>query len=245
MEFETNRAELNGLLDLNQILVAGADIKEFLNELVLLMARVLGEDDPVMCSVTLERTRHPRTVAASSAEALTLDELQYEFEDGPCLSAMREGRVIAVEDLAKEDRWTEYRTVAVRSGLRSALAVPMPLEGTAQAVLNCYSFQSGVFDEQVQAKARFQAGMTSKVLDVAIRLSQYADRAANLEAALESRTTIDLAVGIVMAQNECSQDEAFDILRRASSGRNMKLRDVATQIVEKFNTQPARTHFNR
>lgn len=52
-----------------------------------------------------------------------------------------------------------------------------------------------------------------------------------LKAALTSRTTIDQAIGILMAQNRCGPDEAFEILAKASSNRNVKLRELARQIV--------------
>jgi AmiR/NasT family two-component response regulator len=59
----------------------------------------------------------------------------------------------------------------------------------------------------------------------------------NLKAALESRTTIDLAVGIIMGQNRCSQEAAFKILKNASRTRNVKLRDVAATIVAAVNRE--------
>jgi AmiR/NasT family two-component response regulator len=48
---------------------------------------------------------------------------------------------------------------------------------------------------------------------------------------LISRAVIDHAVGILMAQQRCDEDTAFDILRRASQNRNIKLRELATEIV--------------
>lgn len=48
---------------------------------------------------------------------------------------------------------------------------------------------------------------------------------------MESRTAIDTAIGIIMAQNQCDQDDAFTILKSASSYRNTKLRVLAEEIV--------------
>lgn len=52
---------------------------------------------------------------------------------------------------------------------------------------------------------------------------------------MESRTTIDLALGVIMGQNHCSQDAAFRILKNASSTRNVKLRENAAGIVTTLN----------
>jgi predicted transcriptional regulator len=54
---------------------------------------------------------------------------------------------------------------------------------------------------------------------------------ANLRLALTSRSVIDQAIGILVAQQQCSVEAAFELLRKASQGRNIKLREVAAQIV--------------
>jgi AmiR/NasT family two-component response regulator len=43
-----------------------------------------------------------------------------------------------------------------------------------------------------------------------------------------------------MAQQRCTSDEAFDMLRRASQSRNVKLRDVAAGIVTGISGRPPR-----
>jgi AmiR/NasT family two-component response regulator len=65
-----------------------------------------------------------------------------------------------------------------------------------------------------------------------------------MKAAMESRTTIDLAVGVIMGQNRCSQDAAMSILKSASSVRNVKLRDVAASVLQSLGQGPGRTHFD-
>jgi PAS domain-containing protein len=56
--------------------------------------------------------------------------------------------------------------------------------------------------------------------------------ALQLQTALRSRPTIDLAKGIIMAQRGCGPDEAFEHLVELSSNSNQKLRDVAAQLVD-------------
>jgi AmiR/NasT family two-component response regulator len=84
----------------------------------------------------------------------------------------------------------------------------------------------------------------SKALRLVVRISQLADAKADLAAAMESRTTIDLATGAIMAQNRCSQETAVKILKIASSTRNVKLRDIAASVVASLSQDPSvRTHF--
>jgi hypothetical protein len=56
---------------------------------------------------------------------------------------------------------------------------------------------------------------------------------ARLEARLASMPVIEQAKGIIMAQCRCSEDQAFDALRRASQRENIKLRDLAARVVAK------------
>jgi AmiR/NasT family two-component response regulator len=52
-----------------------------------------------------------------------------------------------------------------------------------------------------------------------------------LTTALETRDVIGQAKGILMVREGLTADEAFDILARASQRMNIKLRDVAAQVV--------------
>jgi AmiR/NasT family two-component response regulator len=62
---------------------------------------------------------------------------------------------------------------------------------------------------------------------------------------MKSRTAIDIAVGVIMAQNRCSQAAAMEILRKASNSRNIKLRDVAAGVIQSISPDPElRTHFD-
>ncbi|WP_427174621.1 ANTAR domain-containing protein [Arthrobacter sp. 92] len=62
--------------------------------------------------------------------------------------------------------------------------------------------------------------MTS--LRLAMRIARLQDAREDLSAARESRTVIGLAAGAVMAQNQCSPEEAFRILREASNATEVR-----------------------
>lgn len=56
---------------------------------------------------------------------------------------------------------------------------------------------------------------------------------ARLQAQLDSMPVIEQAKGILMAQQQCGPDEAFDLLRRASQRANVRVSVLAAQIVER------------
>lgn len=49
---------------------------------------------------------------------------------------------------------------------------------------------------------------------------------------------IDQALGVLMAQQRCGQARAFALLRNASQRRNIKLRELAREIVTSVSGEP-------
>jgi hypothetical protein len=119
--------------------------------------------------------------------------------------------------------------------VRSVLAVPFDLDGEGEAALNLYAGTVNAFSGESIGRTEKYVRRASKALNLSVRMAHLSDARDNLKAAMESRTTIDLAMGVIMGQNRCSQDAAFKILRNASSTRNVKLREIAATIVATYN----------
>jgi GAF domain-containing protein len=225
---------------LRDIVLDSVDVADYLYSLAnLAVHRLSTPEHQVHCGITLLRPRTAATAASSSRHARNLDEIQYSFQDGPCLTAARTGRTVHLRDLDREDRWPEYRRAAAAQDIRSILAVPVPVDGEAQCGLNLYSPVPGTFDADGIHTAEIFAREASGSLRLAVRIARLTDARENLRAATESRRTIDLAIGIIMGQNACSQAVAMTILKAASNARNIKLRDVAATVVESVGGAPA------
>jgi len=236
---------LNTNEQIQNLILESADFEDFLNELARFSAhQVAGDGDDALCGITLLRDRKAATIGWSSDSAREVDEIQYSLSQGPCLTAAEEEREVHVPDLLNENRWgPDYANAVASHGLRSVLSLPFNLQGEAKAALNLYSDVPHKFDEKAAAKARGYTREISQALRLAVRFSLHTDSAANLRATLESRTIIDIAVGIVMAQNRCSQQAAVQILTEASSNSNTKLRDIARSLVDSVGGSGTRTHY--
>lgn len=229
---------------LQDMVLDSTDVSGFLGELARLAADTLSsEGKDVLCGITLLRPRFKGTVASSSERAQLMDEVQYLFDDGPCLSAAREGQLYVVDDFQDETRFGDYPKAVADHGVRSALGVPMPLDGLAAAGLNLYSTRPHAFDDDAIAAATELGAEASRSLRLAVRVAHLTDTSEQLKAAMNSRTTIDVAAGIIMGQNRCSHDTAMTILKAASSGRNKKLADVAAAVVGSIGQPVPQTHF--
>ncbi len=242
MASETTATSINE--HLHRLVLNSADVEEFLGELARASARSLSRPgDEILCGITLLRQRKAATAASSSPAAQAMDEIQYAFGDGPCVTASREQETVHIADLETDQRWPQWAARVREQGVRSILAVPFQLDGDTRAALNVYSHRPHRFDEHARELASIFVSQTSMALGLAVRFAHFSETADDLKATLETRTAIDVAVGIIMAQNRCSQAEAFELLRAASSARNVKLHTVAAAIVDGLGQGPARTHF--
>lgn len=118
---------------------------------------------------------------------------------------------------------------ATGKGAASTLRIPLALDGDNSAVLTFSSART--FSTEEMDRAHQFAAAASPALLLALRISRLNDSRADLAAAMQSRTTIDIAIGAIMAQNRCGREAAFTILRNTSNNRNQKIRDVAASVV--------------
>jgi GAF domain-containing protein len=220
------------VLQLQDLILQSSDVRDFLTDMATIIAsRLSRSGNHISCGITVIRNKRPTTVASSDSGAWILDELQNGFGDGPCLTALRSETMIYVPDLESEFRWPKYNAAARAADVRSILAVPMHLQAPAQAVANFYAPTTDGFSHHGIDTAESLTGTAAKALDIALSITQLRSARDDLSAALKSRTVIDTAIGVIIAQNRCGRDEAFDILVKTSSHRNVKLREVAASIV--------------
>ena len=243
---EVSEISVTGTEELLDLLLESHDLTTFLQRLAEVAARDLsGPADQVHCSVTVARERRRDTIANSDEAAARMDEIQYSCGEGPCQDCVVTGQPIDVPDLLNDPRYPRYRKAMADTGIRSIFAAPIPLPSAsrASAALNCYSSEPG-FPPSLQARAEELASLAARSVVLAVRFANEMDRATDLAAAMESRTAIDLAAGVIMAQSGCSQEKAIHVLKTASMNRNVKLRDVATSILARFDDTDPTTYFS-
>lgn len=73
--------------------------------------------------------------------------------------------------------------------------------------------------------------MTSQA-DLPVDLADARKEILDLRQALESRAVIDQAKGLIRAWLCCEEDDAFQALSRVSQRENVKVRRLATELVE-------------
>lgn len=224
---------------LQDLLLESPGFTEFLLSLTTISATRLGGPEPMLCAITVERNGSPATVASSGEEAKRLDEKQYAFDDGPCLTALRRGVTVLVPDVAADGRWEHYASAVSGEGIRSVLAVPITTDPGSAAALNCYARTNGVFDRATVAEVERHAASISRILRLAIRVHPTEIYPEHLRSALKSRGVIDAAVALIMVQNRCSRDQSMELLHLAARATDTKIHAIASDILRGASLPPA------
>ncbi|SDK61115.1 GAF and ANTAR domain-containing protein [Streptomyces indicus] len=190
------------------------------------------------CGITLQRAGRFVTVTSVGKTARELDERQYGLDDGPCLQALRTGKEVHVGDLMDEDRWGPYPAHAVATGTRSSSSFPIAAHSDTAGALNLYCPEAHGLDDVDRSALRALAAEATGAIELAQRMAQSRQFTEDIQQALRNRGVIDQAVGIIIAQQRCTADEAFAILRSTSQNRNVKLRDLCADLITRVTGHP-------
>ncbi|WP_176921312.1 GAF and ANTAR domain-containing protein [Pseudonocardia oroxyli] len=214
-----------------QRLLIGADgVEAFLAQVAQHAAGAV--ENALSCGLTVGATRSSELIGATSDKlAAALDEIQYDVDNGPCLTCLRTVTVVAVDDIAHDQRWPAFSRRGRQAGAGSSLSIPLTIDGGSVGALNLYSRSPYALTEEDRRRAMKFADQATGAIALARRLAEREARARHLEIALSSRSTIDQAIGIIMGQTGRDPGAAFELLRTQSQHTNRKLRDVAAEIV--------------
>ncbi len=176
-------------------------------------------------SVTLVGTAGGVETTASSGELVEqADQLQYTLEEGPCLRAAEQGGAYLIVDTRTDPRWPRWGPAVAELGLRSVLSIHLFTDRRVLGALNLYYESKDDFADDEVEVARVVAAHASVAL---AKLRSERD----LWRAIDSRHLIGQAQGMLMERFKLSSEKSFSVLRRYSQQHNMKLGEVAGELV--------------
>jgi GAF domain-containing protein len=183
---------------------------------------VLNADDAGI--MRIHSRKEVETPAETTSRVSQAHQMQAEFDEGPCLDAINGRATYRSDDVAQDRRWPAWGPAAAKLGIHSTLGVRLATKSRGYGSLNVYSERPSAFTHQDEEVAEMLAAHATAAFAVA-------EKAAGLSAALESRTTIGQAQGILMQKFDIDADTAFSFLKRISQHENFKLSAVAEAIV--------------
>jgi GAF domain-containing protein len=153
------------------------------------------------------------------------DRLQEKHNAGPCVEAAVNELVVRTEDFETETRWPEYSREVCKLGVRSSISFKLYTGDRTAGALNVFSRRPHGFDADSEVIGSILAAHAAAAI-LANRESQ------QLQAALLSRDLIGQAKGILMERFDLDAVGAFEMLRKLSQQMNVRLAEIAKQVVE-------------
>jgi transcriptional regulator with GAF, ATPase, and Fis domain len=183
-------------------------------------------------SLMLRRNGRLITAAASSEVARQIDELEREIGEGPCLDAILDEAAYVDADLTAGSPWPRLADeILEHTTVRGAAGFRLIAEHQKVGALNLFSDTPGALTDDSVDQAAVLAAFTSVAL-AAVSGQQSAD---TLKAGLDSNREVGKAIGLLMAFHKINDEQAFDILRKASQDMNVKLSVIAREVVDHHN----------
>lgn len=197
---------------------------ELLNRAVHLVQASLPAAGGV--AIAYQRPGHRFEIMAVTGPLARLaDELQYRLNEGPCLDAAGMQHAVVTGDVTNDYRWPQLAEMMRETPVRSILACYLTTPQGRTGALNLYSSTINAFDAGAQVVAEALAVHAGLALGAT-------EQEATLRQAMGTRETIGQAVGILVERYKVTPTQAFALLVRTSQHRNIKLRDVATRLIE-------------
>lgn len=222
---EASPTEAQFFAQLSQELMRNADEATTLQTVV---ERAVSVVEPCHLAGISIRRRHDRleTVAATDEVVERCDQLQYTLGEGPCVEAVQHEDYYLSQRLSAESRWPRWAPRVSQEGVCSVLSIRLSTHHETLGALNLYSRDSD--------------GWTADDVDVALIYAAHASNAmgssrlaSGLQTAVEGRHLIGVAQGMMMLRYDLTLEQSFELLRRLSSQNNVKLRDIAAQVLER------------
>jgi GAF domain-containing protein len=179
----------------------------------------------------IDDSGHRTSTASTDTLVEIVDALQYQLGEGPCLSAWATQVPQRIDDTTKDSRWARWQAAAADAGIRSMLSVPLVYRGHALGALKVYARNPGVFGEAEERLLTLLAEPAATLLGAAHPVDAPVRFAVSLQEALQSRETITLATGVLMARDHLDGEAARSWLMDQARIQRRPMTDVAAELL--------------
>lgn len=168
-----------------------------------------------------------RTPPLADPVSATMDELQIETGEGPCVDAAHTANATETPDLLADERWPRLAAAAAtRVPVRSVYAERLRVGDRTLGAINLYAEKPNAFDDNDREVAPIFVAYAGLAVFAAGNNRE-------LTQALQTRDVIGQAKGILIARYGIDDEAAFEMLRQASMRLNRKLRLLAQDVVDR------------
>jgi hypothetical protein len=219
------------LADITARLVDGSDQHAVLSLVIGACDEFLGSD--AVGVMVVDPRGGVDVVSASDGRARFVELLQTQIDQGPCIDAIRGGRLVEVPDLDQAAaRWPRFTPAALAAGYRAVYALPMKLDGRAVGGLNLLFAEKTVLgpDHLPLAQALADLALLGLTQEPAVRRAERLSD--QVLSALNDRVHFDQAVGMVAGTLGVEPDAARAAMDYHARRHGLALRDISRAITD-------------
>jgi GAF domain-containing protein len=187
----------------------------------------------VGAGVTLVDDRGGKTTSGASDPVVEkADSMQYELDEGPCLSAWAQRALVRVDEIGSDGRWPRWSRAVEPLGLRAALSAPLVAGDRSLGAIKVYAQQPRAFDRHAEHLLVMFAAQAAILLANVQSMESARRLSDGLKDALRSRDVIATAKGIVMAREGIGEELALAVLVASGQREHKTLRDTAHALAK-------------
>lgn len=180
-----------------------------------------------------------RNVAASDDRLAHLEELEVRHGTGPCLAAYQSKELVSSEDLSEEPRWDGFPEAAVDRGLGAVLVSPIPYGNDAIGVIAVFSARRHAWSPEGELAVIAFTDLAALLIATTMQNEERGEVAQQLQRALDARTVVEQAKGVLVARDGISSRDAFERIRADARRSRRKVVDVARDVLRDAGAQHA------
>ncbi len=182
--------------------------------------------------VSMIHGRRRTSSGSTDARVEEADALQYQLDEGPCLTAAATRQLVRIDDLSTDARWPKWAAAALPLGLHAAMSAPLVAGDQSLGAIKVYAEDPGTFDTRAeQLLSLFAAQAALLVTNV-----QSAERAKRLSEgmreAIRSRDVVNVAKGVLMARSNLDEETALALLLRRAAQDGTTVAEAARALVD-------------
>lgn len=217
--------QLEALSKVSKAITSDLYLEDILRLIVMVTAQVMNSK---ICSLMLldEEKEELRISATQSISEEYLKKPNLKVGEGIAGKVAKEKRPITVADVTKEKGY-KYRNIAKKEGLHSLLSVPLMVKGKIIGVLNTYTSFPHKFTKNEMDVLTTVANQAA----IAIENTHLLVESKVIKEELEARKVIEKAKGVLMKEEDLTEEEAYNRIRRYSMDNRKRMQEVSEAII--------------
>ena len=224
-KIESAKEIIEALSKIGEAITSDLYLEDILKLIVTVTAEVMGSK---ICSLMLlDTVKKELTIKATQSMSKEyLNKRPLKLGEGIAGKVAQENKPAIVENIQEAEEY-KFKDIGMKEGLVSMLSVPLHVKGKVIGVLNTYTSMPHSFSE-------YEINILKTVADqAAIVIENYrlVVETKVIKEELDIRKAIERAKGILMKEQNLSEQEAFRKIQKFAMDNNKSMREIAEAII--------------